>query len=168
MCFLKVYVTFIQQGLCLVLFTSLLDRQRGVFNRLRLFYKARHVFVNCLRHFYIAREVFCIVYVTFIQQERCFVLFTSLLDSQRGVFNRLRHFLKASEIFLTIYITFIQQGRCFVLFTSLLDRQRGVFNRLRHFYKASDVFFNCLRHFYIAREVFCIDYVTFRQPERCF
>ena len=70
----------------------------------------------------------------------CFVLFTSLLDRQTGIFNRLRHFLKASEVFLTDYVAFMKEGMCFALFTSLLDRQRGVFNRLRHFYKASDVF----------------------------
>ena len=69
-----------------------------------------------------------------------FVLFTSLLDSQRGVFNYLRHFLKASEIFLTVYVVFMKGGMCFVLFTSLLDGQIGVFNRLRHFFKVSEVF----------------------------
>ena len=57
--------------------------------------------------------MFLIVCVTFIKGATCFelfktllyskggffVLFTSLLDSQRGVFNRLRHFYKASDLF---------------------------------------------------------------------
>ena len=90
------------------------------------------------------------------------MVFTSLLDNQRVVYNRFRHFLKANEVFWNVYDTFIYQGRYFVVFSSLLDSQRGVYNRLRHFLKASDVFFNYLRHFYLAREVFCIVYVTFR------
>ena len=55
-----------------------------------------------------------------------------------------------------------------MLFASLLDSQIGVFDRLRHFHKAIHVFFNCLRHFYIAMEVFCIVYVTIRQPYMVF
>ena len=61
-------------------------------------------------------------------------MFTSLLDSQRGVFNRLRHFYKAREVFCIVYVTFVKQER----------------------------FLYCLRHFYKARDVCCIVYVTFR------
>ena len=84
----------------------------------------------------------------------CFVLFTSLLDSKRGVLYCLRHFYIAREVFCIVYVTFIQQGRCFVLFTSLFDSQRGVFFNLRHFLKASEVFLTV--------------YVTFIQQGRCF
>ena len=67
------------------MFSSLLDNQRVVYNR--------------LRHFLKANKVLWTVYDTFIYQGRYFVVFSSLLDSQRGVYNRLRHFLKASDVF---------------------------------------------------------------------
>ena len=70
---------------CCESFTSLLESQGSVFNR--------------LRHFYKGSEVFCIVYVTFVKLARCFELFTSLLERQRSAFSRLRPFYKVSELF---------------------------------------------------------------------
>ena len=74
------------------MFTSLLDRHRGVFNR--------------LRHFLKVSDVFLTVYVTFTQKGRCFVLFTSLLDIQRGVFNGLRQFYKVRHVFFNYFRQF--------------------------------------------------------------
>ena len=100
------------------MFTSLLYSKRGV--------------LYCLRDFYIAREVFCIVYVTFIQEERCFVIVCVTFTKKATCFEILlkRHFYIAREVFCIVYVTFIQQERCFVLFTSLLYSSRGVLNCL--------------------------------------
>ena len=70
---------------------------------------------------------------------RCFELFPSLLDCQRGVFNRFCHFYGASDVFGIVLETYIARELFLYCLSHFLDSQRGLFHRLRHFLKASEV-----------------------------